>query len=1066
MSTRTDVVMLPRELVLASAGTGKTFRISSRIIGLLAAGVRPEAIFASTFTRKAAGEILDRVLARLAEAALDVKAAETLSGFATLPGAPPLRRSCDEWLVLLRDVVSELHRLNISTLDSFFVRAVSSFADDVALPQGWTIADTPTAERVRAEALHQILDTADVAELIELVRGLEAEDAARSVHDALLRRAEELLSLHYALDPAADDAWDGFAAAAARTPKLDVERRRYELADAIEIAPVGQTKTGKPDGRWHAPVRKLADLVRAGDWKAMLETGLCTNVQRGDRTFYGGEVPEELCALIEEACQLARCVLAPKLAMQGRAMGRLAQRLAEAVEAKQRELGAYGFSDLTRLLGGPDALCGREDLFYRLDARTEHILLDEFQDTALAQWEALEPLVSELLQSQEGERAAVVVADPKQSIYAWRGGEPLLVEEVGKRYLLEPDTLSMSYRSSQTVLDVVNTIFSAIDENEVFTDDGNARSVAADWKKAFARHGAAKTHLPGYVELRVGPEEEASGEDRPLLCREAAKLVERLRMENPGASVGVLTRKNKTVARIMLELRDLGIHASEEGGNPLTDSRAVSAIVSLLRLADHPGDRVARYHVAMTPLGPLVRFSDYTDTAAACRLAHELRRELLEHGYGRTLDRIGGALAERCEPRDRRRLAQLAELGFRYDARATLRVGDFVRLVEAERVEDPTAADVRVMTVHQSKGLEFDIVVLPELDVKLVRSDPSALAYRPGTPGRPTRVFPYVGEAERALFSGMTELSEAADQASAGRWRDALSGLYVALTRARHAMHILVKPDGKKISEAKSAARLVRCALGVDQAVVKAEPGAVLYTLGDPAWFSKLAEANRPRPTAPTAPVAAPGVELRAGSHSGKSLGQVKPSDLAGGTKVDVHSLLRLDMHAAEQGTLAHAWFEQIGWLEDGLPTDEELLTVARRLAPSLPSEPLQALLQRFHRWLTVPQIRQLLSRASYPAGATVEREVPFIHRSGGRLVEGVIDRLVLLREDERVVGAEILDYKTDAMPSGDRAAVEQKLAYYRPQLAAYRDGVAAGFRLPPERVAARLVFLEVGMVV
>jgi hypothetical protein len=77
-------VGLPREIVLASAGTGKTFRLSSRIIALLNAGVPPHEILASTFTRKAAGEILERVLVRLARAVVDEEGAG---------GAGPPRRT-------------------------------------------------------------------------------------------------------------------------------------------------------------------------------------------------------------------------------------------------------------------------------------------------------------------------------------------------------------------------------------------------------------------------------------------------------------------------------------------------------------------------------------------------------------------------------------------------------------------------------------------------------------------------------------------------------------------------------------------------------------------------------------------------------------------------------------------------------------------------------------------------------------------------------------------------------------------------------------------------------------
>src|SRR5690606_34326382 len=115
-----------------------------------------------------------------------------------------------DWLRLLERVTAELHRMNVGTLDAFFVRAATTFADEVALGPAWGIADKPTAERVRAEALHGLLQQVDPGELIELIRGLEAKDAARSVHDALLRRTEDLLALHHSLDPATVDPWASF----------------------------------------------------------------------------------------------------------------------------------------------------------------------------------------------------------------------------------------------------------------------------------------------------------------------------------------------------------------------------------------------------------------------------------------------------------------------------------------------------------------------------------------------------------------------------------------------------------------------------------------------------------------------------------------------------------------------------------------------------------------------------------------------------------------------------------------------------------------------------------------
>lgn len=1070
---RLEAVRLPRELVLASAGTGKTFRISSRIIGLLASGVAPEAIFASTFTRAAAGEILDRVLQRLARAALDDTEAAELSHHASLHADDPLRFSRGQWLRLLARVARELHRVNIGTLDAFFVRTATTFADDVGLPPGWVIADSTMGERVLTDALHSVLRTSDRGELIELLRQLHGSEARRSVHAELMRRAEEFIAVHRALDPDVAEPWGSFDALARQAP-VGLSARIRSLASRFRTAQL-------PDGigrraTWEKALQDIAAGIDSGSWSEVVCTTLFRNSQQ-DGTYYRTPIPDEILTLIEEGFELARYDVARKLSVQSRAMGRLAADLADATERARRELGVYQFDDITRVVGGPAPLALRPDLHYRLDARVQHILLDEFQDTSLAQWEALEPLVDELFSGYADERSAVVVADPKQSIYAWRGGEPLLVAHLNDRYDLTRDSLATSWRSSQVVLDTVNQVFDGIEENPVFGEQPVGRAVAQDWGKAFERHRAAK-QIPGYVQLYVGPEDEGQGEDRPQLCRRAAEMVAELRTTAPGMSIGILTRRNATVARLMLELRALGIEASEEGGNPLTDSAAVTAVLALLRLADHPGDRVARYHVAGTPVGAALGLTDFEDAAAARRLAVRTRRRLLEHGYGRTLSEIAAELEGACGPRDRRRLGQLAELGFRYDPQATLRATDFIPVVEAERVRDSVSADVRVMTIHSSKGLEFDIVVLPELDAPLTRTPTGTLTYRPGRAGRVTHAFPYIKREVRELFDDIPELQLAAEQAAEAGWRDGLSGLYVALTRARHALYMVMKPDsidnrGKvRPSRACTGARLVRAVLAPGK---EARPGDILFEDGNRLWYEAAAREEG---------AAAPAVgerdgSIRAGASVGarrvislkpsdkeRIVGQVAPSALAGASRVDLRWLLSLDTRRAERGTLVHAWFQRIGWLEDGVPTDEELRVVAADTTSGFSPSEVEELSAQLRGWLENPTIRQLLSRESYGPEAAVEREVPFLHRAEGRLVEGIIDRVVLQRENGHVTGAEILDYKTDALDAGNAEEITARAEHYRPQMEAYRQAVASWYTLPLEKVRARLIFLEAGVVV
>jgi ATP-dependent helicase/nuclease subunit A len=1057
----TDGTMpLPRELVLASAGTGKTFRISSRIIGLLAAGARPEDVFASTFTRKAAGEILDRVLARLATAALDDGEARALAEFARLGEEfPPSGRGSDDWLTLLQTLVRELHRFNVGTLDSFFVRTASSFAEEAGLPPAWRIGDEPSAAVLRSAALGDVLADADRAEIAELVRGAAGGAARRSVHDRLLDELGTLLELLLAVDPAVADPWSGFDdVVGPRTS--DLADRQARIAARIRAAEPPLTRAGTPRASWVRALEAAARAVEAGDWEGLVCQTLCERARAPGGEFDRVPVPDAVCDALEEARDLARGEIARRLARRGRTLGELARRFAEALGRRRRERGLYGFADLTRLLGGDDPLCGRPDLHYRLDARIRHLLLDEFQDTSLAQWEALHPLVDELLSGHIDERAATIVADPKQSIYGWRGGEPLLVRRVGEWYALTGEVLARSWRSSPTVLHFVNTVFEDLGANGVFSGDAAGVAVATDWSRDFAPHIAAKD-LPGHVVVEVGPEDEGRGSDRPRLCRRAAERIAELRRAHPGRSIGVLTRTNRAVARLIFELRALDVPASEEGGNPLTDSAAVATVLALLRLADHPGDRIARYHVAKTPLGAAVGLVDHDDDRAARRLGERLRAELVEDGYGRTLARIAERVRDRCDAREARRLDQLVELGFRYDAGATLRVTDFVALVESERVEAPTEAEVRVMTVHQSKGLEFDIVVLPELESSLVRSATGPLAYRPDPTGRITHLFPYVKEGIRSQFEEVPELRGAAEQTAAAGLRDALSGVYVALTRARHALHLLLAPDGKNgIGTSCSAANLVRHALGATE---PAREGDVLYQAGDPAWSARL---DRPRAAATPAATAGPSAIRLAPPTGRRTLARVTPSGLAGDGAASLAGVLRIDTAAADAGTLVHAWMETVAWIEDGGPDDAVLGRIARRTAPHLAGERLDELLDRFRGWLAAPAIRMALSRAGYPPGSTVHREVPFVVGEGDGLLEGFIDRLVLVPAATGAPArAEVLDFKTDRIEPGDVESLDARTAGYRPQLDAYRRGVHAAFGIPPEHVAARLLFLHAGAV-
>ena len=1061
MSTSPSFQAPPRELVLASAGSGKTYHLSSRILGLLAMGAPPGEVLATTFTRKAAGEILERVLVRLAEGALDPAKARELGR-----DAHPSLRQPEECRKLLRRLLTDLHQMNVGTLDAFFVRVARSFFLELGLPPRWTIADEPTQDHIRTEAVLATLAEADRAQLVELLRMLNRDAADRQVHAALLEKVDSLLAIRRQLDPGAADPW---AAEFGVTERLSPETLREHaevLAAHLPELEVPSTQRGDPVKQWVTALDNASEAISRLDWDAAFGTGIGAKVLAEEKSFSSRPIPPEFVAVFGEAIRLARIDLAPKLHREAQALGRLAELLETTFDRAQRRVGAYRFDDVTYLLGGPDPTGNRDDLSYRLDQRVRHLLLDEFQDTALEQWRALEPLAHELLSGHLDERAGVIVADPKQSIYGWRGARPELAYLVGEAYGLARTTMDTSWRSSPVILGFVDDVFRNLPNNPAVVGIDVGPRVASDWMEDFTELTAARD-LPGHVCVHLASPTPDSGRGaiRPSLLRRAAQVVKRLHEQIPGRSIGVLASRNRVVGYLMDELQAVGVRASGEGESYLTDTAPANVILSLLRLADHPSDPSALYHVALTPLGEIVGLRDREDVGAARALASRIRIQLLADGYGPTLSKWVHDLAPWCDARQVQRLLQLVELGHRWDERATLRPTDFTRYVACESVEDPSSARVQVMTIHQSKGLEFDAVVLPELYASLAPDRGEELIPKrdPDT-GRVVQVYPGMSRERLALFPE----AEAADQElRSADLRDRLSVLYVALTRAKYALHLVLPPEG---GTKKHGAGLIRGALLLED--VKATDTQVLLERGDALWFERLegttgpADAEkRPKGSDPGAPLFRPSA-----SGPGRNLARRSPASLEGGTHVDLSFALRLDAASGlRRGVVVHAWCEEIEWIEDGIVDDDALRAIAREKAPGMHRDQVGRLIGEFRGWLRAEPIRSALSREALPSEpdtlVRVENELPFVRRVADEIQEGFIDRLVLIQRAGQVVRAEILDFKTDSIEAGDEATLAARTDHYRPQIAAYRNVVREQYGLAESDVSGKLVFLGAGVV-
>ncbi len=1035
-------------VLLASAGSGKTFRLTSHFLRLVALGVPPERILASTFTRKAAGEILGRIFSRLAAAASDETSAAKL---ATELDVALSKARAEE---LLAQLARAIQRFRVRTLDAFFVDLARSISAELGLPPDWRIADEVDLARARDEAVAAALSGAELESWVALLRELERGASGRSVHAQLERVIDAGARLHV---EAAAGAWE--VPARFQAP---ADAQIAAALDTLAKLDPPRTSKGQPDKNWVKALQRVAARAARGAWSEYVSDGLGAALLTGG-SYSRRDIEPEFAEPLHVLLTKAAAELGAKLRAQNEASARLLSVYTAHARAVQTATRRLSFDDVAQSLaqGGAAMRSLQSDLALRLDGAIDHLLLDEFQDTSPVQWRVLRGIAEELAADGSGTRSFFCVGDVKQSIYGWRSAEPRLLEKLPERLHLEPEPMDKSWRSSPVVLAAVNRIFTKLDSFPGWESERGDVDTAKAFRASFHEHVAARPELRGCVRVRTcGP-----GDDNPARWRQcvetAAQLVAEVREQAPWASVAVLLRRNRLAPPIVARLRELGIAASDEGGNPLTDAIGVQAALALLHWLEHPGDTVARFHAASGVFGARHGLSAARDDASAALASRRAREELLELGLAGWLASWRDDVARELGAWEARRFGQLIDAALSVEPGAPL--GDFLERVRRLRVEDPSSARVKVMTVHASKGLEFDAVILPELDVPFVSSSETFVARRAGDdPEREYEVVSHGGAENfvKLLAAHGDERVEQALQSSRRRaLRDALSALYVATTRARHRLDLVLWPSAKADESARlTGGGVVRHAFDLGHEELPANEIVATEIGADDSWATHHA----PRmASAPRASPAAPATLRFAASSRARELERVSPSTLH---DTQARSAVELFASAPRTGRLRgsrwHTWFECVEWLEDFAHGDAQLLALAT--ARGYGGAELEEDLRSFRAALARPNLRALLSRPGREIELWRERRFQLV--LDGTLHSGAFDRVELEPSGARAVRARVLDFKSERGPGG--AQIEVLVEHYRPQMSSYRRALAHLLGLPQTSVSAALVFADADRIV
>ncbi len=1072
----------------ASAGTGKTRVLVDRYVNLLQAGVDPVNILAITFTRKAAAEMRDRIMATLRAAAAR--------------GEIPAAR----WRSL-RDRTSDIA---ISTIDAFCLSLLREFPLEADIDPGFTVADDTELPRLVDEALDRTLRICRAAarddEYLALVFAQLGERRTRGALATLLERrlvAPDVLQRYLARGGSNADCTAASRRAADALFAL-FESMRGGLDRFIESGPL------EPSFELFARnLRRLFESLHEG---SITPQAVRTALTRGREHFLTQEgnprsrspYPQKAFAnaadwrvhtsLVVEHAEGFLKVDAAYRRELNLLLSRGLRRMFRIADAEyRRTLEAHALLDFSDLVQRAVELLRRMEDFsrsrYRLESRYHHVLVDEFQDTSRAQWE----LVSLLVQSW-GEGAGLaatgplpptifIVGDRKQSIYGFRDADVSILREAARHIgRLRPDgdvrrSISRSFRAVPPLLAFVNDVCQDMDKA---VGDGAFEYEESD---RFPIEPNASDPLNDPLGIILGID---SDECAAMTAREIARLLHAgtevrdrdtglLRPVRPG-DIAVLFRSRESHREFETALAHRNIPSYVYKGLGFFDADEIKDALALIQyLADPASDLRAaalmRSRVfglsdgALRQLAPHLAgalLSDAIPSAFACldptdaaalteaRASTARWRALVDRiGPAELVDSILTEAAYALELRGdrfkqaRENLKKLRALLRRLQNRgyATLaRVADHLDRVAVGDESNATidALDaVNLMTVHASKGLEFPVVFV----VNLARGT--------GNRRNPVRWSP--DGHEQAASVAVGDFQPETDERLAAREREETKRLvYVALTRARDRLYLAsTLKDGQVAPSRGSLAEVMPPSLlqqlgsgGSDRREWRASSRTVHRfrmcsneLLDEDAVVAASAEV---RALAPVTSDFAPLLDTSPGPQTVASLLErgdtLTPSRRSWSKSSEWHRLT---------GTLVHRLLQRYGAAVDsaGIGTDavmplllayDAAEAVVEGSAADLATDAAAA----YRSICARPEIRDLFTDRE------CLHEVPFTMRVDGRIVRGAIDCLIRTAPDRITV----LEFKTGRRRDEDQV-----------QLDLYRR--AAERLFPGAVIDARLVY-------
>jgi len=849
-------------IVQAPAGSGKTELLIQRYLKLLSLVNAPEEIIAITFTRKAAAEMKGRILNAIELARVGVAPEQPQARQTYMLARDALVRDEQlEW-----DIVDNPGRMRIQTIDSFCTQLVRQTPILSGMWGRAKIIEDPNPLYEQA-AINTLLElegdeawSDSIARLLvhldnnlprvklliigmlqkrdqwlaNVLQAHQREDIEKSLGNLIEEKLARIRSifpdehgselcelLRYAADQLIADGYPSKVIHCQSIEKIP-ESTASDLVMWNSIAELLLTK----QGTWRIQLTKkngfpsasdnVAESINRTDMKKRMQ-GLISQLRDIDglESILAGidklppaqytddewDVVNALCSLLTLSAAQLHLLFSE-------------QNCTDFIGMAQAAVTATGSDDAPT------------DLAMYLDHQIQHLLVDEFQDISVNQYQLLERLTAEW--SEDDGRSLLMVGDPMQSIYRFREAEVgEFINTFHKKRLgkvrLEPLILSVNFRSNQQIVNWVNDSFS-----QIFPAHDDLTSGAVSFHQSLAANDATPERS-----INIHPCFNDKGKQE---AKKTIQIIEEIKSQEPQASIAILVRSRSHLVDILPLLRMASIPFRAIEIESLGSRPAIQDMLALTRAWLHPADRIAWLSVLRAPWCGL-------DLKSLTLLVGEDRNQLI---WQRCIDpAVVKELHETAQAR-LKRLVDIVQLAMQHRNRRPLRatifsiwcalggpavlenkndldnVVTFLDLLEQldrggdindlkilkQKVNqlyataDVSAGDnvLQVMTMHKAKGLEFDHVILPGLG-RRIRGDTSDLLV--------WMLRPRVGEGHDLILAPIREAGKHAAPVyeyiqsvdKQKNYHEDARLLYVAITRSRKSLHML---GGARVKEDKN----------------------------------------------------------------------------------------------------------------------------------------------------------------------------------------------------------------------------------------------------------------------